>query len=236
MLKRWGLSLVLVGLALLNSSHAQTLDLQQVLARSKQAAGGSGWDKVYNIHLKGKAKVSGFDADREEWVDVLKVRYAQHFQLALFSGGLGFDGTTAWGQQPNKPATTATSGDFYAAQVSQASRKSLAYWYPQRWATKLVYLGEKTEQGKTYHVVTATPQDGRAYELWFDQETYLLSRVGLGGGVFAELSDYRTVDGLKVPFFVKADQQESKLNSVEFNVPILNDRYQAPVAAAPRRR
>jgi hypothetical protein len=60
--------------------QAQALDAQQILAKAKQAAGGNAWDKVRSLYSKGKTKISGVEADREEWVDLQRLRFAEKFQ------------------------------------------------------------------------------------------------------------------------------------------------------------
>ncbi|MGA7952162.1 MAG: hypothetical protein WCA07_01460 [Gloeobacterales cyanobacterium] len=83
--------------------QAQALDAQTILAKAKEAAGGEAWDKVQSLYTKGKTKVYGVDADREEWVDLQRLRYAETLRFLAISGGLGFDGKTAWGKDINKP-------------------------------------------------------------------------------------------------------------------------------------
>ncbi|WP_218081328.1 LolA-like protein [Anthocerotibacter panamensis] len=214
---------------------AQTLD--QVLVKAKQAVGGDGWDKVRNMYLKGKSKIAGFDTEREEWVDLVKVRFAQKYQLGFISGGLGFDGKTAWGKEPNKPAQTAVQGTFYENVFSNACRKSYVYLYPQRCGAKVVYAGEKQADGKQFQVLLVSPKGGKSLEMWLDSETYLPARSRFTGtDSFVYFSDFRTVNGLKLPFQFKADAQETTLAEVQFNVPITNEQYQAPVSAPKNNR
>ncbi len=65
--------------------------------------------------------------------------------------------------------------------------------------------------GRAMVVLLATPKTGSAGQMYLDAETYLLVRTvakvnapQLGGEIeqVAELSDYRVVDGVKVPFHV----------------------------------
>jgi len=232
-MKAWLLGLLLV----VSSLPVQALDAPQVLALAKKAAGGDAWDDVRNIYLKGKAKIAGFDTDREEWVDLLKIRYAQKFQAGFLSGGLGFDGATAWGKSPNQEPNLATDGQFYQNQRSNACRKSLTYWYPKRCDAKLEYKGKQTDDGQSFQVIEVSPKDALSFELWFDSETYLLARVrNEGGKTFLTLDDYRTVNGLKYPFRSKSGDQEAKIEEVQFNIPITNERYAPPAAKAKNNR
>jgi hypothetical protein len=221
--------LLLLGLMALPVA-AETLNAAQVLAKARQAAGGAAWDQVQSIYAKGKAKVAGFDTDREEWVDLLKVRYAQRFSLGFIKGGLGFDGVTAWGQEPNKPVNNATTGEFYSAQVTNAYRRSYAFWFPDRWEAKATYLGEKESEGKKFQVVEMSPQGGKPLELWFDSSTYLLGRSkAQGAPVYVTFNDYRRVEGLLLPFNIKAGDQGNTNEAIALNRPVTDETYQAPV-------
>jgi hypothetical protein len=122
--------------------QAQALDAQQVLAKAKQAAGGEAWDKVRSLYSKGKSKVYGVDADREVWVDLLKLRFAEKLKYLAISGGLGFDGTAAWGKDVNKPLVTETSGDFYKSQITSTVLKAMLTGFPNAGRPKLNTKGK----------------------------------------------------------------------------------------------
>lgn len=223
--------------------QAQALDAQQILAKAKQAAGGAAWDKVRSLYSKGKTKISGVDADREEWVDLQKLRFAEKFQYGPISGGLGFDGIAAWGKEPNKPSVTVQSGEFYEGQIASTILKSYAYWFPKRWDAKTEYRGQQKDEGKQFQVVQISPKAGKPFELWFDSSTYLLAQVrgvGVKGTTYLSdygttyISDYRNVSGLKIPFFAtqKKDNGDNKIEEVQVNKPITNEKYEAPAEAS----
>jgi len=72
--------------------------------------------------------------------------------------------------------------------------------------------GREAVNGKDAHVITITPTSGPALKVFIDANTFLLVKTTmslkveeLGGQVVeqvSELSDYRDVDGIKVPFAV----------------------------------
>lgn len=108
--------------------------------------------------------------------------------------------------------------------------------------------------GKDAIVIRATPKAGSAVLMFFDAETYLLVRTvttvndpQMGGDVeqTAELSDYRVVDGVKVPFQIvnssamQAGTQSGtiRLTKVEHNVALDDALFggKSPVAPRPKR-
>ncbi|MGC6465881.1 MAG: hypothetical protein ACON38_14080 [Akkermansiaceae bacterium] len=90
-------------------------------------------------------------------------------------------------------------------------------------------LDDSKEGDKTYSVVEAKSKDSNAKTLFFDQSTGLLAKivtklaVGPGGEMTAEtkLSDYKEIDGVKIPFTmnIKAGPQNMvmKFSSIEHN-------------------
>lgn len=226
------LSILVVFVSQISAVQAQTLDAQQILDKAKQAAGGDAWDKVRTLYSKGKSKISGVDADRDEWIDLQRLRYAEKLHYGPISGGLGFDGKAAWGKEPNKPTVTMSSGDFYKGQITSTVLRSYAYWFPKRWETKTEYKGQQADGEKQFQVVQVSPKNGSPIELWFDSKTYLLSRMkGVGAKAsLVYLSDYRDVSGVKIPFFLtqKKENGDVKLEEVQVNKLVTNEQYEAP--------
>lgn len=96
---------------------------------------------------------------------------------------------------------------------------------------KAELLPKESVGGKDAIVVLVTPKTGSPTRVYFDPATYLIlktvAKVMTSVGELeqtSELSDYRTVDGVKVAFqVVNSNPQQSitiKLTKVEHNVPI----------------
>src|SRR5512140_914085 len=97
---------------------------------------------------------------------------------------------------------------------------------------KLEVLPTEKVGDRTLIVLQAAPKQGPVVKLYLDSQTYLLVRTftkyysavaGMDVEQTGELSDYRTVDGVKVPFrIVNSNAQQSGtivLTKVEHNVP-----------------
>jgi len=148
----------------------------------------------------------------------------------------GVDGTVAWLDTPqfgiqeltgDVAAASKRGGDFY-------EQVKLKETYP-----KMVVKGKESFEGHDVYVVEATPAEGAPEVLSFDTDSGLLVRTqtqvnGPQGTIDIDtrLSDYREVDGIKLPFVI--DQVRSdfsftiKLTEVKHNVPIDDAKFEKP--------
>ncbi|HEX9031739.1 MAG TPA: hypothetical protein VF834_07810 [Streptosporangiaceae bacterium] len=102
---------------------------------------------------------------------------------------------------------------------------------------------------KAYHLKVRLAKGGNE-DVWVDTETYLDVRYdrmaeGPGGGqrrVSAEYGDYRSVDGLLIPFLIRtgggpgATPDRMQLETVVLNAPLDDSTFEDPTAARPRQR
>jgi hypothetical protein len=178
-------------------------DPRALLARAKEAAGGEAWNRVRTLHLTIRMEVGGMKGIAESRTDLRGGRFADRYQLGPASGANGFDGRTAWLQDASGEVRSRDSADEREETVNEAYRRSYAYWFPERREATIEYAGEKSEEGHRYHVLRIVPKGGRPFELWIDAATFLFDRVVEKMATQTRtdsLSDYRAVDGLRVPF------------------------------------
>jgi len=99
--------------------------------------------------------------------------------------------------------------------------------------TKVELVGRDKAGSRDVLVVQLTPKSGSASKQYIDAETYLLLKTvatvnvpQLGGDVeqIVEFSNYKDVDGVKVPFTIKATNPAQSytvtVNTIEHNKPI----------------
>jgi hypothetical protein len=140
-----------------------------------------------------------------------------------------FDGVTAWGLNSLQGDTEIT-GDQLLNMRNNVFPSSLLNYKAA--GIKLDVLPSEQAEGRTLIVLQATPKSGPTVRMYLDSQTYLLVRTyakyysALAGAEVeqtGQLSDYRTVDGVKVPFrIVNANAQQTGtivLTKVEHNVP-----------------
>lgn len=211
-----GLMFLLVCVALAQGAQAAP-SVQDILARNRQASGGSVWDNVQSVRIKGTAEASGLKGTTESLGDARSGFYADSFDLGAFKGANGFDGTTVWETDASGLPIVQESADARQGAVDEAYRRSLSYWYADRIKADLSPLGEKTEAGRRFLGIRAMPQGGRPFDMWFDASTFLLDHYAERNANELRttiLSDYRPVNGMLFPFTARQTNGEVKYDTV----------------------
>ncbi|HEV3077810.1 MAG TPA: aspartyl protease family protein [Thermoanaerobaculia bacterium] len=208
-----------------------------VLARAKDASGGKAWDAVATRHVRARLHVGGLDGSAESIEDVRSGHHALHYSLGPLRGAEGFDGTTAWTQDASGQARAEESEDARLGAADEAYRTALAFWYPQRWPGQVESLGRREDGPRRFDVLRITPRGGRPFELWVDAASGLFDRVVETGAVdtrTAFFSDFREVDGVKLPFVTRSTNGDTRYDqlvtaeSIRFNEPIAAGAFAMP--------
>lgn len=149
----------------------------------------------------------------------------------------GFDGKVAWAEAPGVGLREKAGAELARDQRSKV--------FPRELKLKEAYErmeakgAAKVGAAETW-VIEASAKGGKPDRLYFDQKSGLLVReestvdTGLGEMTFQiDLSDYRDVDGVKVPFLVKIPKPETmgfqiKLDEVKHNVEIPDAEFGKP--------
>ena len=233
---------VSLGLLLIPLSVSAQPNAKDVLAKSKQATGGDAWNGIRTSHSVGKLSTSGLTGNGESWDDVLTGHHLDRYELGPSSGAEGFDGKVVWSQDTSKQVREEGGADALEAAANEAYRRSLAYWFPERWPATIDAPTEKTEEGKRYIVLRITPKGGRPFDLWIDGASSLFNRTVEKGALETRtsyFSDYRPVSGVKLPFQQRSTNGEKQydqfvtLEKVEFNVPIDESLFRKPAPPPP---
>jgi len=204
-------------------------DPDAILARVRQATGGAAWDAIRTDHVKAKLTAGGMTGAVESWDDVLRGRFVDKVVLGPVMQGQGFDGHVVWSQDTSKQVRKEEGGEERMATANEAYRRSLSYWYKDRRPGTIEPAGARQDAGRSFEVIRITPADGRPFDLWVDTATFLPDRVVEKMAMETRttfMSDYRDVEGVKVPFAIRSTNGESKydqiiaLESIEFNRPV----------------
>jgi hypothetical protein len=149
----------------------------------------------------------------------------------------GFDGTLGWAEDPADGLREQTGPELAEAkhQSDFYSPFDLRDHY-----SKLTLLGsEKVGERETYVLEGTLPEGGQPDKLYFDAQTGLPARlVSLhhtpegASDLQEDFSDYREVDGVKLPFTIAQTGPESsftvKINEVRHNVPLDDGEFSKP--------
>jgi zinc protease len=148
----------------------------------------------------------------------------------------GTDGTVVWERSALKGPRVKT-GEERAVYLRAASIHHDTRW--RDFFDKVECTGIEPIDGRICYRVVLTPKDGQPETRYYDKKTFLLVRTNMimkneMGEIPAEsmVSDYKTVEGVLVPFVVKnkvlGQEFTITLNSVQTNVPIPNERFAVP--------
>ena len=143
-----------------------------------------------------------------------------------------FDGTTGWmlnpsvGDQPVQMPAPQT-----ASLKKDAEFDSPLLDYQSK-GVKVAFAGTEDVEGRpAYHLKVTTP-DGATRDYYLDAQTALEFRVdagvmqnGMQGMLSVAMSDYRDVDGVKMPFSLKQSLNgrlvaDLRVSTIELNVPL----------------
>ena len=213
-----------------------------ILAAAKAASGGSSWDALRTQHSKVSIDAAGVKGTAERWSDIYTGRSYIKYSIGPVSGAAGFDGKTAWSQDGAGQSRAESSDAARELAVNAAYRDKLAFWYPDRAPAQISFLDRVAEDGAQFDVINIVPAGGRAFQFWINSDTHLIERL-----VEREtqetrtefLMDLRDVEGVKVPYRVRAtrgDPRQDEVITVEkldYNWPLTGIVFAQPAAAKP---
>ena len=232
---------------ILNLNGANQPSAEQILDKYLQALGGAA--QVAKLtSLVGKGTYTGFDTDFAKVpIDYYAKPGLRTTVVHTLAGDntTVYDGQQAWVAAVDKPVPLMplTGGDLEGARVDAGLafpaqiKQEFKNW---RSGFPAITINDKPVQ-----VIEGTTAGGSAIKLYFDKETGLLVRqvrynntiIGLTP-THVEYSDYRAVNGVKVPFHWTATwvdgQSTTDLSSVQANVPIDAAKFNKPAPAVPK--
>jgi outer membrane lipoprotein-sorting protein len=182
-------------------------DLNDIVAKNVQAKGGA--DKLQAVQsMKQTAHVTFQGMTGTVTVYGKRPNLVRQ-EIALAGQTIvnAFDGTTAWSINPfrGSPDPVAVSGAQADDIRMQSDFDSPLVNYKAKGYT-LDFVGTETVAGKKAYHLKLTNRDGRVQHLYLDIETSLEMKIvndTQAGAVENELSDYRDVNGLKLPFSMR---------------------------------
>lgn len=197
--------LIVLSLLVPVAAMAATPTPAQILARAKAASGGEAWNRVHTIRMAGTGEYGGLSGPVSELDDLETGRAASHHELGGMKGAQGFDGKIGWSQDAGGEVATNDSPAAKKGDITGAYQTARGWWFPKRWPADIVAAGTRTDGGVAYRVLKITPRGGGPFELWIDARTHLIARLVqvVGAEGFRQttyFSDYRKVDGIKLPF------------------------------------
>ena len=223
------------------AAPAKARGLDDVLQDAKRAAGGEAWNDVRAIRYTFRLRQSGLDGSGETLIDLIGGRSVTYYRLGIFKGAEGFDGTHSWTQDDAGLVTIAGSTDLRARAWSARYRNALAYWFPARGRAR---LSERMQlfRVRIKEIVTAQPDGGLPFDLWFDAQTRQLERVVEDGASETQTTmydDYRLVGPLLIAHRIRTSNAaadfgaERAVTKVQIDPPVRDADFAVPKPAPP---
>lgn len=218
---------------------AQT-SVDQILEKYTQALGGqAACEKVNTRAMKGKVEIpdDNVTGTAQVWA---KAPGSYHLSLDIPGYGVVetvLDGDNGWKKDPDSGTHAMSKADMAIAQREHSFYREirLKELYP-----KMETGAPEKVNGRSVYVVEATPTGGPPEKLYFDAETGLLvkqdfERVTLEDGIVQYevlYSDYRDVDGLKIPATIEQRSPDStmifKFSEIKNNAPLEDTAFAKP--------
>ena len=239
---------VALGAWVVAPAHAQTAD--EVIEKHVTAMGGrAAMEKIQSRVATGTISVSVQGTPLSGPVETYAAapnKSRMSFRLDLTAMGAGevvvdqrCDGKAAWSSNSMQGERDLT-GSQLQAMVNEYFPSPLL-GYKERGA-KAEVAGKETVGARPAIVVLFTPAAGYPTRYYFDAETFLLLQQSIkqdvpemGGEVETKVlvDDYRTVDGIKIPFVIKVANGMQDIaitfDKVEHNKPIDEAMFSKPV-------
>lgn len=212
----------------------------QILDKYVAAIGGeTAWHKLTSRSSTGTIEIPAMSLSGTVEIH----EKAPDFSLAIVSlGGAtfqrGFDGTTAWSNDPQNGLRTETGAE------AEDSKRQADFYHQlnmRKYYSKWKVTGIEKVGDHDAYVVEATSTAGDLDKMYFDTQSGLLVRAittvhspQADQVVEADLSDYRDVDGIKLPFRVHQSTTQADytitFTEVHQNVDLAEGQFAKPAS------
>lgn len=236
-------SILAVAVVLLATGLAGAQDLEGILTKIYEARGGLEKIKsVESARMSGMFVIPGMmEAPfTMEWKRPDKIR--MEFETAEGNGVQASDGETAWAMMPGMPGPMELPDEQADGIRRQADLIDgpLVDWKDK--GNSVEYLGEGELDGAAVYKVKLVRPDETEMTIFLDGDFLAIRQSGMvkvqGAETEADtfIGDYKEVDGLVMAHSIKTElidmgmTQELKVDSVELNVEIADNRFVMPGA------
>jgi len=218
--------------------------VDQILEKYVEASGGrEAWQQLHSRVSKGTIDVAAMNlSGTVEMREKAPNRLIVTVTMAGMVFSQGFDGTVGWSDDPQNGLREQRDGEL------AETKREADFYHPldfRQLYSKIVVAGtQKIAARSAYEVDATPPEGGEPDRVYFDVQTGLPIRAvtqhhNPDGGVeeFQEdFEDYRTVDGIKIPFTIHQSNSQVaftiKLAEVHHNVELDDAQFRKPAEPA----
>jgi hypothetical protein len=241
------LRMILVSLALMIASAsfgagcapADSMTAEKLLDRWAQSLGGrERLEQVRNSYLYATTSEGGLKGTLQEW-SASDGRYRRRYErIGVDSTLTVYNGKQAWLRDWNGYVHTLEGADLKSV-VTDACVKSCSFPVGRGLTGKVELLGE--DESKTLQVLRLRPDSGREVTFYIDRLTFLpvrSERRNEDSEQITYYSDWRDVEGVKVPFTIRQSSGDPRYDltmsvvNVTFNLDDIDEAFWKPSGSA----
>lgn len=216
------------------SEGSEVPSADQILNKYVQAIGGKAVvEKIKTRLIKGSVVTGGGSAPLQIFEKAPNKFYRQIESPVSGTSENGFNGTVAWSK--NQRGLREVSGP----EIASAKREyhlhreiELKEFYPQ-----MTVKGKEKVGDREAYVIEAASADGTSEKLYFDAQTWLLTRWDVsirGTTVQTDYEDYKEVDGIRLAFTLRRSRADfswtDKIDEIKHDLPIADTKFDKPTA------
>ena len=201
-------------------STTASTDPHTLFAAMREATGGDRWNDVGEIIVEATVSEADLRGTQRTYRDTRHGRHVTQSDVGVDRGSEGFDGTHRWMRDEKGLVTVldAASARRQAATDAYLARNG---WFATAASdpATMKYLGQQSEGARRFDKLRVTPARGEPIEAWIDADSHLLARLSRrtedGGTETLHYADYRTVDGLRLPFSQRSSNGDASYDSTQ---------------------
>jgi hypothetical protein len=186
-----------------------------VLDRYMQAVGSTAALAPRSVHTRSTLEAFMMKGVVETWT-IRPDHSASSVEIGPIKMAMGFDGRSGWRTDPGGKVLRLDGKDLEEARGS-AWFDSDAWLDPDQGGGTVTWTGEESDSLGRYAVLEMTPPAGRARTACFDLTTGLMAKTVSKNDqqvAVTRLSDYRSVEGHRVPFRTTTELVGQPMNTV----------------------
>lgn len=190
-------------------AEGKDLKAENILVKFTEASGGkTALEKINNLIINTEMEFveSGVIIDCEIIQNRLNHYYLRATSPQTGEMTMGYDGSTCW--QTRRSETRKFEGDEKKSLLNNSAFLRFANW--EKNLANYSYEGVTNQDGVEMHKIKVTTIHGMSETWYFNAADHLLAQMEEpiqlrdGSGIsVTKFSDYRDVDGIKLPFFQK---------------------------------
>lgn len=224
-------SLLIWGVLLPWSPAAQAAaTAAEVLQQARAASGGTRWNAVAQIELRGTMSVGDLHGTYNELVSLRDARRVASYDLSVLAGAEGFDGSVPWHSDAAGLVDVDTSDSGRQRSLATSFISNRRFLDPTLRANEITL---KRIDG--FDVISIATTGSAPVQLWVDPHTHLVVRSALPESKEeTRWLDYRKVGGLLLPHRLESTDGNNNVQTVLVERYVIRAKLDEPRFARPR--